>query len=168
MAATEFFRDEDWAGLAARLTAVAARPAPLRVLVVDDDLLFAELVSVALELSDRFEVVGRAENGRAAIEQAAWVRPDVIVMDIEMPVLGGIDAIPRVLAAAPGARVVVVSGSQSAEDVVRARDAGAVGFLSKRESTDELVEAFERVVFRAVPLRARHSIFDPAERLPMF
>jgi DNA-binding NarL/FixJ family response regulator len=164
MAAIDAFRDEGWAGLAARLFAVADRPEPVRVLVVDDHVLFAEMLALALDLSGRFEVVGHARNGSEAIEQAAWLRPDVVVMDVQMPVLDGIEATPRVLAAAPRAKVVMVSSSQAPEDRSRAREAGAVAFLGKDASTEELVRALERVVFEVVQLRPRGTLSPPAEQ----
>ena len=160
MAAIDAFRDEDWAGLAARLFAAAERPEPARVLIVDDHRLFAEMLALALDISGSFEVVGHAANGRDAIEEAAWLRPDVVLMDLEMPVLDGIAATPRVLAAAPGSKVVVVSSSTSDVDRRRALDAGAEAFLGKQASTDELVQALEQVVFRVVPLR-RPAALDP-------
>jgi DNA-binding NarL/FixJ family response regulator len=167
MAAIDAFRDEGWAGLAARLFAEAERPQPIRVLVVDDHLLFAEMLALALDLSGRFEVVGQASNGREAIEQAAWLRPDVVVMDIEMPVLDGIAATPRVLAAAPGAKVVIVSSSKSPGDRHRAARAGAVAFLGKNASTDELARALENVMCQVVPLRPRGTTSKPADQSAM-
>lgn len=161
------FRDEGWAGLAARLLALEPQPAATRVLVVDDHLLFAEMLSLALEVGGHFQVVGHARNGREAVELAAWLRPDVVVMDLQMPVLDGIAATPRVLAAAPGARVVVVSSSDAPEDRLRAREAGAIAFLGKDSSTDDLVRAIERVVLEVVPLRPRRPASPAAERQVM-
>jgi DNA-binding NarL/FixJ family response regulator len=153
MATIDHFRDEGWAGLAARL--LVEPPASARVLVVDDHLLFAEMLSLALEIEGRFTVVGHARNGHEAAELAAWLRPDIVVMDLQMPVLDGIAATPRVLAAAPGARVVVVSSSEDPADRLRAREAGAIAFIGKDSSTDDLVRSIERAVFRVVPLRPR-------------
>jgi DNA-binding NarL/FixJ family response regulator len=167
MAAIDAFRDEGWAGLAARLFAEAERTQPIRVLIVDDHLLFAEMLALALDLSGRFEVVGHAVNGHEAIAQAAWLRPDVVVMDVEMPVLDGIAATPRVLAAAPAAKVVVVSSSRFPDDRRRATKAGAVAFLGKETSTDELVRALENVMCQVVPLRPRQTTTDSADPSPM-
>jgi two-component system, NarL family, response regulator LiaR len=167
MTAIDAFRDEGWAGLAARLFAEPERPEPVRVLVVDDHVLFAEMLALALDLDGSFDVVGHARNGHEAIEQAAWLRPDLVVMDVQMPVLDGIDATPLVLAAAPRAKVVVVSSSQAPEDRRRAREAGAVAFLGKEASTDELVRALERVVFQVVPLRRRRPPSASADQPSM-
>jgi DNA-binding NarL/FixJ family response regulator len=165
MAAMGVFRDEGWAGLAARLLHTAGEPAPIRVLVVDDHVLFAEMLTLALDLGDCFEVVGHARDGSQAVEQAAWLRPDVVVMDLQMPVLDGIEATPRVLAAAPGAKVIVVSSSQSTDDRRRALDAGAVAFLRKESAVEDLVRALEDVVFQVVPLAPRRSARDSADQL---
>ena len=167
MAAIDGFREEGWTGLAARLFAEAGRPRPPRVLIVDDHLLFAEMLALALNLSGRFEVVGQAANGRDAIEQAAWLRPDVVVMDVEMPVLDGIAATPRILAAAPGAKVVIVSSSKAPEDRRRAAQAGAVNFLGKDASTEELARALASVTCQVVPLRPGGSTAHPAEQSSM-
>ena len=167
MAAIDASRDEGWAGLAARLFAAEERPEPIRVLVVDDHLLFAEMLGLALDLSGRFEVVGHAHNGRDAIEQAAWLRPDVVVMDVEMPVLDGIAATPRVLGAAPAAKVVIVSSSKSPDDRRRAVEAGAVAFLGKETSTDELVRALENVMCQILPLRPPRPNVQSADRSTM-
>jgi DNA-binding NarL/FixJ family response regulator len=168
MATVDRFKDEGWAGLAARLLATAGQPAATRVLVVDDHLLFAEMLTLALETGGSFEVVGHARNGREAVELAAWLRPDVVVMDLQMPVLDGIAATPRVLAAAPRARVVVVSSSDAPEDRLRAREAGAIAFLGKDSSADDLVRAIERVVLQVVPLRPRRPASPSADRPAMF
>jgi DNA-binding NarL/FixJ family response regulator len=165
MGTIDHFRDDGWAGLAARL--LAEPPASARVLVVDDHLLFAEMLTLALELEGRLTVVGHARNGREAVELAAWLRPDVVVMDLQMPVLDGIAATPRVLAAAPRARVVVVSSSDDPADRVRAREAGAVAFIGKDSSADDLVRAIERVVFAVVPLHPRTPASPSAERPAM-
>jgi DNA-binding NarL/FixJ family response regulator len=163
MAAMDVFKEEGWAGLAARLLQAVHEQRAVRVLVVDDHVLFAEMLTLALELGGRFQVVGHAHDGRQAIEEAAWLRPDVVLMDVQMPVLDGIEATPRVLAAAPGTKVIVVSSSQSADDRRRAREAGAVAFLGKESSVDDLVRALERVVFQVVRLRPR-STHDSADQ----
>lgn len=167
MEAADRFREQGWYELAARLFDVAVRRPAVRVLIVDDHVLFAEMLALALELRGRFEVVGHACDGRDAIEQAAWLRPDVVIMDIQMPALDGIEATPRVLAAAPGAKVVVISSSHSPDDQRRVTEAGAVAFLGKQASTDDIVRALERVVFRVVPLRPRPSPRDSAEQPSM-
>ena len=167
MTAVSDLNEPGWYELAARLLGVAQQPAATRVLVVDDHQLFAEMLTIALEARGRFDVVGHARDGREAIELAAWLRPDVVVMDVQMPVLGGIDATPRVLAAAPGTRVVVVSAADSRDTRARAREAGAVEFLGKETPADELVRALERAVCQVVPLRPRRPPSESADHLTL-
>ena len=82
---------------------------PLRVLVVDDQLLYAEAISVLLRLHDNIEVVGIAADGREAIEQASSLRPDVVLMDIEMPRLDGLSATRWIRRRLPATKVLVMT-----------------------------------------------------------
>jgi DNA-binding NarL/FixJ family response regulator len=164
MTALHRFGQEGWYGVAARLATAQHRPAPIRVLIVDDHFLFAEMLAMALEIEERFEVVGHAHDGGEAVELAAWLRPDVVLMDISMPVLDGIAATPRVLAASPGSKVVIISSSDSADDRERARGAGAVAYLTKEASTDDLLRAVERVVSAVIPLRPGPGSPPPADQ----
>src|SRR5687767_5869746 len=101
MTALERFGEDGWYSRSARLSQSPAPPAPIRVLIVDDHFLLAEMLAMMLEIDDGYEVVGHAHDGREAVELAAWLRPDVVLMDFRMPVLDGIEATPRVLAASP-------------------------------------------------------------------
>lgn len=118
---------------------MSAAPHPIRVLLVDDDPAFAELVTCMLEL-DGVTVVGHALDGAEGLEFARTHDPDVVLMDVRMPRMDGFEATRRIVASSPGARVLVVSSSKDPEDVDRAREAGAVGYLSKDRATAELVE----------------------------
>ena len=111
------------------------------VLVVDDDTLFAEAATAVLESDRRVEVVGRAADGREALALAQALRPHVVLMDIHMPVMDGLEATRRLRASLPSARVVVVTSSPSADDRRAAREAGAHAFLAKELGTEALVEA---------------------------
>ena len=117
--------------------------APIRIVIADDHTLFAEALALAFKSDPRFEVVGLAENGREALALAASLHPDVVLMDLHMPVMDGIEATRRLGVAAPGARVVVVTASTSPEDSERARAAGALAYIRKWSSADELREAVE-------------------------
>jgi len=110
------------------------------VLVVDDDPCFTELVDVLLD-SDRSTLVGRAADGAAGVERALELRPDVVVMDVEMPVLDGVAAAGRLRRELPGARVIFVSGSADLELVTRARALGADSFVHKGRVFHELLDA---------------------------
>jgi DNA-binding NarL/FixJ family response regulator len=113
------------------------------VLIVDDQPLFVELVATLLELEGGIEVVGTAANGIDALGAAAALRPDVVLMDIDMPVLDGIEATRRIRAVDPGICVLIVSGSISGADIASAHGAGAAGYVPKDRVGTELVSAIE-------------------------
>jgi DNA-binding NarL/FixJ family response regulator len=111
------------------------------VLVVDDDALFAESLAAAFELDGRLTVAGRAADGRAAVELARRLEPAVVLMDVKMPVLDGLQATRLIRHAVPSARVVLMSGSSSTVDRRVAGRVGAHAFLPKEVGQLALVEA---------------------------
>ena len=113
----------------------------IRVLIADDHRLFAEALEAILAGESSIEVVGRARNGAEAIELALELEPDVVLMDISMPVMDGVDATRRIREVRPDARVLMLTGSSAAADVDRSRDAGAAGYVTKDRIASELVEA---------------------------
>lgn len=117
-------------------------PPPLRVLLVDDDPAFAELIKCVLAL-DEIEVLEHALDGAEGVELALALEPDVVLMDVRMPVMDGFEATRRIVGANPEARVLVVSSSKDREDVERAREAGAAGYLPKDRATAELRDWLE-------------------------
>jgi DNA-binding NarL/FixJ family response regulator len=117
----------------------------IRVLLADDQALVRSGFRMILEARDDLEVVGEAENGREAVELAAAFRPDVILMDVRMPELDGVEATRRILADGVPARVLILTTFDLDEFVVRAIRAGASGFLLKDVRPAELVDAI-RVV----------------------
>jgi DNA-binding NarL/FixJ family response regulator len=116
---------------------------PTRVLVVDDELLYAEAISALLDLNEGIEVVGIAADGRAAVEQAETLRPDLVLMDIQMPRLDGIAATSRIRRRVPGTRVVIMTGLTGDEYLERARLAGASGYVQKFCRSGDLLSAIE-------------------------
>jgi DNA-binding NarL/FixJ family response regulator len=118
----------------------AALPDPIRVLIVDDHLLFAQAVEAVLAAEQELEVVGHAADGAAAVELAEKLNPDVVLMDIAMPVMDGIEAAERIRAAKPGACVIMLTGSNAGADVDRSRKAGAVAYVTKDRIADDLVD----------------------------
>ncbi len=114
---------------------------PIRVLIADDHRLFAEALEAILSGESRIDVVGRARNGAEALELSLELEPDVVLMDISMPVMDGIEATRRIRESRPNACVVMLTGSSSAADVDRSRDAGAVGYVTKDRIASELLEA---------------------------
>ena len=130
-----------------------AASAPPRVLLVDDDPAFAELVTCILRKGD-VAVLGHAFDGAEGVGLALELRPDVVLMDVRMPRMDGLEATRRILAALPETRVLVVSSSKDPEDVQRALDAGASGYLPKDRATAELVERLDQLApIRAAPER---------------
>jgi DNA-binding NarL/FixJ family response regulator len=111
------------------------------VLVVDDDQLFAQWLVEALTQDGRVAVVGRAENGREAVELALWLGPDVVLMDVAMPVMDGLDATRILRRALPSTPVVLISSSASDEDRRRAGEVGAHALLPKLVGARAIAEA---------------------------
>jgi DNA-binding NarL/FixJ family response regulator len=110
----------------------------ISVVVADDhDLVRAGLAEL-LAAADDIDVVETAPDGEAAIEAAARCRPQVVLMDLSMPGIGGIEATRRIVAADPDVRVVVLTSSSGSQEVLGALDAGAIGYLLKDASPDEL------------------------------
>jgi DNA-binding NarL/FixJ family response regulator len=113
----------------------------VRVLVVDDQALFREALVTLLSARPEVEVVGEAGDGQQALEQAAELAPDVVLMDLHMPVLDGIATTRRLRVEQPGVRVLALTTFDDDEDVFAALRAGALGYLLKDVSSDRLVEA---------------------------
>ena len=113
----------------------------VRVLIVDDQALFREALVALLEVQPEIEVVGEAGNGEQAVRLAADLRPDVVLMDLRMPVLDGIAATTRLRLEQPGVRVLALTTFDDDQDVFAALRAGAVGYLLKDVSSARLVEA---------------------------
>ena len=113
----------------------------VRVLLADDHPLYAYALEVLLAVDDGIEVVGRAEHGAEAVELARRLRPDVVLMDVHMPCLDGIEATRRILLELPATRVVMLSSSSAVEDIEGARDAGACDYLTKDADATSITEA---------------------------
>jgi DNA-binding NarL/FixJ family response regulator len=113
----------------------------VRVLVVDDQVLFREALVTLLGARPEVEVVGEAGDGQQALERAAALQPDVVLMDLHMPVLDGIATTRRLRVEQPGVRVLALTTFDDDEDVFAALRAGALGYLLKDVSSDRLVEA---------------------------
>ena len=114
---------------------------PIRVLIADDHRLFAEALEAILAAESRIEVVGRARNGAEALEMVLDLNPDLVLMDISMPVMDGVEATRRIREARPEACVLMLTGSSAAADVDRSRYAGAAGYVTKDRIASELVDA---------------------------
>jgi DNA-binding NarL/FixJ family response regulator len=113
----------------------------LRLMLVDDQSLFREALRTLLALQPDFEIVTEAENGERAVALAKTHKPDVILMDLRMPVMGGVEATRRVVAAVPTTKVVVLTTFEQDEEIFEAMRAGASGYLLKACSADKLNES---------------------------
>ncbi|WP_435738102.1 response regulator transcription factor [Cellulosimicrobium sp. PMB13] len=113
----------------------------IRVLVADDQALFREALTTLLEVQPGIEVVGDAADGAEAVRASATLHPDVVLMDLRMPVLDGIAATARLRAEQPAVRVIALTTFDDDEDVFAALRAGAVGYLLKDVTSSRLLEA---------------------------
>lgn len=113
----------------------------VRVLIVDDHDLFVDALRALLETEQGIDVVATAPNGLEAVERVVELEPEVVLMDVSMPVLDGFEATRAIRKRAPSTRVLFVTGSNSEEDLERAREVGATGYISKDKIAAELVAA---------------------------
>jgi len=128
---------------------------PIRVLIVDDHAVVREGLRAFLELQDGIEVIGEAGDGREAIEEAGRLRPDVILMDLVMPRLDGVEAMRELHGRVPAARVIVLTSFPDDKRLVPALRAGAAGYLLKNVEPQDLA--------RAIRLAdAGEAMIDPA------
>ena len=119
----------------------ADRSGPIRLLLVDDHTVVRQGLRMVISLEDDLTIVGEAANGREAIERAAELQPDVVLMDLLMPVMGGVEAIRGIKAAHPEIEIVALTSVLEDRLVVDAVEAGAAGYLLKETGPDALFEA---------------------------
>lgn len=118
---------------------------PIQVLVVDDHFVVRKGVCALLEDAEDIAVVGEAGDGRQAVEEAARHTPQVILMDLNLPEIDGVEAIRRILAAQPTIGIVVLTGADMEAEVLPAIRAGALGYLAKTSQRQEFLEAIREV-----------------------
>ena len=118
---------------------------PLRILIVDDHLVVRMGLSALISLAPGMSVVGEAEDGESALELVGKLHPDVVVMDIMMPRMNGVEATARIAAAHPEARILLLTTFSASGEVVQALDAGACGAIVKDSSQKDLVAAIRAV-----------------------
>jgi two-component system NarL family response regulator len=141
-------------------------PAPvITILVVDDHPVVRTGLIALLERQDDMQVVGEAGDGEQAVELHRRLRPDLVLMDLRLPRLSGVEATARICGEFPEARVLVLTTYDGDEDIYRALQAGARGYLLKDLAREELLEAIRAVRsgLRRISPRAAHRL---AERVP--
>ncbi len=116
------------------------------VLLVDDHPMVRASMKALLETTEHVEVVGEATSGEEAVEKARALRPDIVIMDLAMPGMGGVQATRRITELGLGLKVLVVTIHDEDEYLVPALDAGAAGFLKKSAADTDLIGAVERTV----------------------
>lgn len=131
---------------------MTGRAGAIRVLVVDDHPVVRDGLVQLLTAADDVEVVGAAVNGAEAIELAGADTPDVVLMDLSMPVMDGCEATRRILAADPAARVLILTSFTDQDGILDALDAGAVGYILKDAEPAELLGAIRAVARGESPL----------------
>ena len=119
--------------------------APVRVMLVDDHAVVRMGFRLLLEGATDLKVAAEANSGEEAVRNFAEVKPDVVVMDISMPGIGGLEAIDRILAREPQARILVLSAHEDIMHARRVLKAGALGYLSKRSAAEALINAIRQV-----------------------
>lgn len=117
----------------------------ISVLVVDDHTMVRDGISAVLSLQKDIKLVGEAVNGQEAIEKVVRFMPDVILMDIVMPVMSGLEATKRIFSESPQSKVLILTQYDEEENKLVAKHAGAYGFIPKRAASSELVEGIKNV-----------------------
>jgi two-component system, NarL family, response regulator LiaR len=142
------------------------KKSPIRVLLTDDHAIVRKGVRALLATEPDIQIVGEASNGAEAVAQAEALCPDVILMDLMMPKVDGIEATRQITAKIPGARVIVLTSFAANENVFPAIKAGALGYLLKDSGPEELVRAIHQV-YRGEPSLepsiARKVLFELAQ-----
>ncbi|TML51658.1 MAG: response regulator transcription factor [Actinobacteria bacterium] len=119
----------------------AAAHTKIKVLIADDHRLFVDALEAILATDERFEVVGRAYDGETAVRLAGKEKPDVVLMDIAMPGVDGVEATRRIRKRRKSTAVLVLTGSNARGDVDRARKAGAGAYVTKDQIASQLIDA---------------------------
>jgi DNA-binding NarL/FixJ family response regulator len=131
---------------------------PVRVLIADDHLLFAESLGLTLDIDDRLEHIGTARNGKEAVRMVEELRPNVVLMDLDMPVMDGIEATRQLSRSFPDCQVVVLTASLAVEDAHRARSAGAAAYLTKGCIMRDVIDALLEVALSSHPRKEENGL----------
>ncbi|MDW8147952.1 MAG: response regulator transcription factor [Roseiflexaceae bacterium] len=121
------------------------QPSDISILIVEDQTLMRQGLKTILDLEPGMRVVGEAKDGAEGVREALRLRPDVILMDVQMPVMNGVDAIRAIIGAWPQARVIVLTTFDRDDYVFQSIRAGAMGYLLKDAPADTLIQTIRRV-----------------------
>ncbi len=137
-------------------------PPDIRVLIVDDHAIFRQGISALLTRRRGIQVVGEAENGKQAVEQVAVLHPDIVLMDIAMPVMNGLEATQEIRKSFPETRVLVLTQYETKEYIFSLLRAGAAGYVPKLTRIEELVDAIRTVQTKGAFLQpdVLHTVVD--------
>lgn len=127
----------------------------VKVLLADDHTLFRAGLRSLIELEDDMQVVGEAENGRLAVELTRLLRPEIVVMDIAMPLLNGLEATRQILHETPNTKILILSGYSNDDYIDKVIDAGACGYLVKQSSPTAMIKAIREI-------RKGNKIYSPS------
>ena len=130
-------------------------PKLINILMAEDHAVVRQGLCALLTIDGHFKIVGEARTGREAVTMAKTLQPDVILMDIAMPILNGLEATRQILAANPAARIIILSAHTDHAYIERMVTAGVVGFLEKQTSAESLTKAIREVA-------AGKSYFSPS------
>ncbi|MBI3161369.1 MAG: response regulator transcription factor [Chloroflexi bacterium] len=142
---------------------------PIRILVADDESVVRDGVVAILSFQKDLKVVGEAEDGQKAVEVARQTKPDVILLDMRMPRLNGLEAIPKLKEASPKSRILVLTSFAESDMVYQSIKAGALGYLLKDARRDQLLQAIHDVangqasIQPTIAMKVIHEIDHPAE-----
>lgn len=145
---------------------------PIRILIVEDQTLMRQGLRTILDLEPGLTVVGEAAAGEEGVRQALALRPDVILMDVQMPGLNGVEATAAVCRAWPEARIIILTTFDRDDYVFQAIKAGALGFLLKDLPADQLIATIERIyagevfIQPEIASRALRELMHPAAAAP--
>jgi two-component system nitrate/nitrite response regulator NarL len=135
--------------------------APIRLLIVDDHTLFRQGLHSLLHSEPQFQVVGEATDGAEGVQRAQDLKPDVILMDVQMPNMDGVEATRRLLEVMPQARIMMLTVSENDEHVLASIQCGARGYILKNAGAEELFQAIQKVYMG-------EAVLSPAVTLQVF
>jgi DNA-binding NarL/FixJ family response regulator len=137
------------------MTGRAPRMESIRVLLADDTPEIRRLLRLNLELDGRFEIVGEAADGAEAVALSQSLRPDVVVLDLAMPVMDGLQAAPMIRQTSPSSKILVLSGFDHSRMEARAREQGAHGYLEKGTAFGRITDVLAELCGESLPTDSR-------------